>query len=264
MPDLSSSEARHDPERPADRRAGLVAALGCCLLTACGGDQSPSRSGQTADTRLRIARAAATGGDPELAAAMYGAAAEGGQADVALQLKAADGLGRNGDIAGAEETLKRALQANPGQTDLLRAIGLAHVAEDRPEQAIIELDRVLAARPNDAGVMMDKAVALDLMHRHAEAQSLYRKALAITPHDMDISNDLAVSMMLQGRLRDAEAVLAPLQSADTSSERMKNNLAVVYAASGDAAKARRLTGDGVSAQTLKALAQALPKGVNDQ
>jgi Flp pilus assembly protein TadD len=64
-------------------------------------------------------------------------------------------------------------------------------------------DKLLAGDARDANTLADKGIALDLLHRHAEAQVLYRQALQIQPNDSGIANDLALSLMLDGRLKEA-------------------------------------------------------------
>jgi Flp pilus assembly protein TadD len=244
--------------------AALAAA--CCMLVACGqGSGSQQQKPQSADavsaTQLRIAAAAEKGGDSNLAAAMYGKVGSESSSDYKLQLKVAEGLARNGKFPEAEQALKDGLKSNPGQPDLLRALALINIILGQPEQAVVELDRVIAVRPKDSAALVNKAIALDLMKMHGDAQVLYRKALELSPGDLEISNDLAVSMMLEGRLKEAEAVLAPLQYTEAYSSRMKNNLGVIYAASGARAKAEHAVADGVSMATIETIAQALPKAV---
>jgi Flp pilus assembly protein TadD len=239
-------------------RSGILPALCCAALAACSSQQHHPGD-LTADARLRIAQAAEAGGDSDLAAAMYGAAATTGGSNPALQLKVATGLARNGKIALAEEALRKGLRANPGQPDLLRALGLVHVAGGKPDQAIAELDQVLSVRPRDVPAMVDKAVALDMTHHHVEAQLLYRQALAVAPDDPDVHNDLALSLMLEGRLAEATAELVPLKDAETTSGRLRNNLGVIYAAAGNPDEAQRLLGDDISPEALQILTQAIPK-----
>ena len=236
----------------------FLSVLCCAALAACSSHQQ--QPGElSADSRLRIAQAAEEGGDPELAAAMYGAAAASSNSDATVQLRVASGLARAGKIPQAEEALRLGLAAHPGQPDLLRAMGLVHLVGGPPEQAGSELTQVLAIRPNDVPTMVDKAVALDMSRHHAEAQQIYRQALALAPDDPEIRNNMAVSMMLEGRLAEAEAQLAPMKYSEASSERMKNNLGVIYAATGDTGEARRLLGDGISAEALTVLTRAIPK-----
>jgi len=238
------------------RLGGIFVA--CGLLAACSGGQRGSTE-LTSGTRLRIAQAAEASGNADLAAEMYGRAGIGAEGDPATQIKIADGLIRSGQMPAADEQLQQALKAKPGQVDLLRALGLLHVMSGRPEQAIVELDQVLATKQQDLRALVAKGVALDLIHNHTDAQAVYRQALVLSPDDSDIRNNMAVSMMLEGRLAEAAAMLAPLENTGARADRMKNNLGIIQAASGNANEARRLLGDSVSPETLMALTRALAK-----
>ena len=183
--------------------------------------------------------------------------------DAKAQLRAAEGLARNGKFDLAEQTLKQALKSNAGQPDLLRALGLVQVVSGKPGQAIVSFDAALAVNPKDARSLVDKAVALDLLQRHADAQVLYQTAMTLMPDDPEIRSDLALSMMLQGRVGDARATLAPVDRTDGLPERVKGNLGVIYAANGEAADARRMLGDSVSPEALLALTNAIGKAPAD-
>ena len=102
-------------------------------------------------------------------------------------------------------------------------------------------------------------MALDLQGQHAAAQAIYRQVLATTPNDAAARNNLAVSLMLEGRTRQALETLAPMQDADGSPQRLKVNLGILYAATGDAERSRQLLGDRVSDGDVSALTRALAK-----
>ncbi len=247
-------------------RLGLLLVLACCGPIGCsnGGANADRATQQTteaaalnADTRLRLAEAAEAGGDQSLAARLYGNVHLAPGSSVDLQLKVADGLARNGRIAGAEEVLKQALQANPTQPDLLRALALVHIVSGRPELALGELDRALAARPGDQRSIVDKAVALDMLQRPAEAQALYRQALAKAPDDADIRTDLGMSLMLEGRVQEAASEVAPLRNSQPPSDRVGNNIEVISAVGGDDT-ARSGHDAGLSSAMIIALRQHLP------
>lgn len=243
-------------------RISLLVGIGCCALAACAAPQPAQVGGMSSSTRLQIAEAAERGGNANLALAMYSAMGET-SGDAKAQLRAAEGLARNGKFDLAEQTLKQALKRNAGQPDLLRALGQVQVVSGKPGQAIVSFDAALVANPKDARSLVDKAVALDLLQRHAEAQVLYQTAMLLMPDDPEIRSNLALSMMLQGRVGDARATLAPVDRADPLPDRVKGNLGVIYAASGEAADAQRMLGDSVSPEKLLALTNAIAKAPVD-
>ncbi len=196
-------------------------------------------------------------GDSELATSMYLEAAASEPSNIALQMRCADALARYGKLAQARQILTERLRSNPGEPGLTRALALIDLIGGRPEQAIAGLDQVLAANPADVNALVDKAVALDLQGQHTAAQAIYTQVLATTPDDAVTRNDLAMSQMLEGRTSEALATLAPMQNADTSPQRLKVNLGILYAATGDHDRSRQLLGDRASDGNVEAIARAV-------
>jgi Flp pilus assembly protein TadD len=79
----------------------------------------------------------------------------------------------------------------------------------------------------------------------------------MAPNDAAARNDLALSLMLEGRTHQALATLAPMQDADGSPRRLKVNLGLLYAATGNVERSRQLLGDRVSDGDVSALTRAL-------
>jgi Flp pilus assembly protein TadD len=211
----------------------------------------------SSSARLQVAAAADAAGDSDLAISMYAAAAAAEPANVELQMRAADALVRSGKITDARRLLTDGLQGNHDQPDLIRALALVDLVSGQLAQAIAGFDQLLAASPGDARVLVDKAVALDLQGRHQLAQALYQQVLAMAPNDAAARNDLAVSMMLEGRIHQALETLAPMQNVDAAPPRLKVNLGLLYAASGDAGRSQQLLGNRLSDGNLAALTKAL-------
>lgn len=229
----------------------------CCALSACTSVDAQHQPTMSADARLQVAEAAEQSGDSELAISMYTAAAANEPTNTDLQLRCADALARAGKIDEARTLLAERLRAQPGQPDLTRALALIDLVAGQPARAIAELDQILAASPADVRALVDKAVALDLQGQHAAAQAIYQQVLATAPNDAAARNDLAVSLMLEGRTHQALETLAPMQDADGSPQRLRTNLGILYAATGNLERSRQLLGDRVSDGDLSALMRAL-------
>ena len=214
----------------------------CWALLACASmrDEAGS-SGSTTNLneneKLRVAEAAEAGGDADLALSMYLAAAQSAPSDVPLQLRCADALARHGKYQQARQLLVDRLRTNPGQRDLTKGLALIYLVAGDSGHAIELLDRLLAVKPDDPAALTDKGIALDLLRRHGDAQTLYRQALKISPNDPTISNDLALSLMLEGRLREAQEILEPFRSADAP-PRLATNLDILNAANGQIDQSR--------------------------
>jgi Flp pilus assembly protein TadD len=238
-------------------RLVVLSLAACGVLNACAFNDSKRQPKLSAETRLQVAEAADAAGNTELAIAMYAAAADIEPDNIALQMRCADALARSGKVARARQLLTERLRTRSGQPELLRALALVDLVAGQPDQAIAGFRQVLAINPADAATRVDMAVALDLKGQHAAAQAIYQEVLAATPDDAATRNDLAVSMMLEGRTRQALETLAPLRDADTAPPRLKVNLGILYAATGDEARSRQLLGDRASDTELLALTHAL-------
>jgi Flp pilus assembly protein TadD len=229
----------------------------CCVLAACVSKGPLQRTTLTPEARLQVAEAADAAGDSDLAISMYTAAVADNPGNIGLQLRCADALARKGRIGEARDLLADRLRAQPGQPDLTRAIALIDLVAGQLDQAIGGLDQVLAANPGDTRALVDKAVALDLQGQHAAAQSIYRGVLAGSPNDAATRNNLALSLMLEGQARQALETLAPMQGVDSSPQRLRINLGILYAANGNTERSRELLGNRVSEAELSALTHAL-------
>lgn len=229
----------------------------CGALAACAPMSAPRQPTLTADARLQVAEAADASGDTDLAISMYTAAAASEPSNITLQLRCADALARGGKINQARRLLTERLRANPRQPDLIRALALIDLVAGQPTQAIARLDQVLASNPGDVRALVDKAVGLDLQGQHGAAQAIYQRVLTSAPNDPVTKNNLAVSLMLEGRTRQALETLAPMQDVDNAPQRLKVNLGILYAATGDVERSHQMLGDRVSAGDLSALTQAL-------
>jgi tetratricopeptide (TPR) repeat protein len=232
----------------------------CAATAGCSSLSGGQKSGFTSDSRLRVAEAAEQSGDKDMAASQYAAAAQAAPDDTATQIAAAGGLARNGKWVAARDLLTARLKTHPKDTELLRGLASLHLLAGQFGPAIARLDQALAVAPADTNALVDKAVALDLQHRHAEAQRLYRRALAIVPDDPVISNDLAVSLMIEGRTREAQEVLAPFADSDSAPERLRNNLGILYSANGDSEQSNRMLEGRLGAADLSVLTQAIRAG----
>src|SRR5262249_38421432 len=151
----------------------------------------------------------------------------------------------------------------PGQPDLARALAMIDLLAGQSALAITELDQILAANPGDTRALVDKAVALDLQHQHAAAQAIYQQVLTAAPNDPAARNNLAISLMLEGRTNQALETLAPMQDADGSPRRLKINLGLLYAATGNVERSRQLLGDRVSDGDVSALTRALASSASE-
>lgn len=237
-----------------------AACLGWTLAGCAARPEAGAGGGLTASSRLNVADAAEESGDRQTAVAMYLAAANDAPGDAAVQVRSAEGLARTGRLDEARALLDRRVKAGMHDGDVLRTLGAVQIMAGNPGTAVQTLSAALAAKPDDSKAMVDKAVALDILQRHQEAQGLYRQALMLSPGDPTTSNDLALSLMLSGQTTEAEAVLAPFRDNTGLPERMRTNQGIVAAASGHQADAQALLGSRIAAADLASLTSAIARG----
>lgn len=240
--------------------ARLLAALALsATLAACAtmGHEGPTLNSQA---RLRVAQAAEQSGDYALADSMYAEAAAQDPTSASAQLQYANALLREGKVAEARELLTRRMTSVSDRRELEAGLAAMDVLTGDAASALTAYNELLAARPGDLSWTVDKAVALDLLGRHEEAQPLYRRALRALPNDPVVTTDLALSLALSGKTAAARALVTPLRDAANLSPRVQNNIDVVLAASGRAGEASGDGGDGGIQKLAQALGGSIESG----
>lgn len=234
--------------------------LFCALALALAGcGARPGNQSMLNAPHLGVAQAAEDSGDYSMAETILAGAAQAAPNDAALQLRYADVLIKQSKISQARDILAQRVVTVSNPQMLHGALGAIEVMQGEPAQAIVEFDAVTG---DEARWTVDKAIALDMLERHDEAQVLYRRALATQPDDAAIINDLALSLMLAGRANEARQIVAPLAARTDLSPRIQADLGVLRAASGDLAGAHQFIGAGVNDEQLLRLADAINKKVN--
>jgi Flp pilus assembly protein TadD len=220
------------------------------------------RASLTMARRLQIAQDAESAGNLGEALVVYAKAASDHPANPDLQLRYARALLRNGSIMRARDTISRALTHHPANRRLAREQGVIDIQAGDRALGVAVFDNLLADNASDWKTMVDKAVAFDLAKDHAGAQRLYCQALAIAPNAPGIATDYALSLMLQGNVAAARAVLDPYFVRYNVPTATRSDLAVIYDATGDVARARELVTASEARRAVNRLAHALPHQMN--
>lgn len=230
---------------------GVLPLLGLAGCGAISFDRDPT---VTHATRLNVAMAAEASGDNQMALQLYAAAVAKNPGDTNAVVLYARALVNARRIALARELLSRQLDAQPGQADLARELATIDVLQGQPAQALPRFDLALSKNPNDVRALVNKAIALDMMGNHNDAQGLYLRADALSPGDDSIRNNLAMSMALAGRSQDASQMMQGMAEGPVAVPRIRNNMAVLAASSGDMARARQISNGEITEAELTALA----------
>jgi Tfp pilus assembly protein PilF len=130
--------------------------------------------------RARIEQALAQG-DIEEAAAVAEVALAAGQSDPMVLNLAAWRREEAGDYPGAHALLRQALALAPGDVMVLGAIGAVLRKENRFDEALGVLDRVVAAEPRHSAAWLERGYTLEALRSEPEAVESYSRALALDP-----------------------------------------------------------------------------------
>ncbi|MFL5279780.1 MAG: tetratricopeptide repeat protein [Rhodopila sp.] len=201
------------------------------LLAACAG--SPSGLSSTQTPSVRVAQAAMASGDLMLAESIYAKASAAAPSDADVQVSYADALLRLNKVAQARSVLTAHMKTVRDPRPLGGPLGVVEVLQGDAQAALADLAAAAAADPGNIRWIVDKAIALDLLARHGEAQALYRQALAADADDMIATNNLAVSLALSGQKSEAASVAAPLAGRGDLPPRVALTGVVLRAANGE-------------------------------
>ena len=145
-------------------------------------------TGRTAAARLRIDRIVERDG-----------------ANVDTLLLAARTYGSLNDQAKLEQSLRRAVQADPSRSEPYALLGQLYVAQNKLEQALTEFRTLAERQPQSVGAHTMIGMILQMQNRQSEAKDAYRKTLSVDRRAAVAANNLAW-MMLEGNENLDEAL----------------------------------------------------------
>ena len=194
----------------------------------------------TGEETIEVADAALAVGDPTEAARLYERASEGREENAQVLL----GLGRSymqlGQLGRAENALLRAAQLAPRDPAVPIELGRLALQRRQPEQAMAQFDRALTLDRRSLGAITGKALSLDYLSRHSEAQAVYRMGLDIYPTNFALLNNQALSMVLSGRIGQGIVLLEELVTDPQRGNTARTNMAIAYALEGRERDARAM------------------------
>jgi len=116
----------------------------------------------------------------------------------------------NGDDEAVEPSLRRALELHPGDVaasrhllEYLRENARATLRDQRPEQALTEVDEALAIQDGDFESLDVRGHALAALHRYQEALSVFEKQLALRPASSAARLNRGETLLRLGRAEEA-------------------------------------------------------------
>lgn len=254
-------------------KSKLTFAVACCamLLQGCDAMNDGLAGGpfqkkdNLSDTEV-VAEAALTAGSYPEAARLYEKAAVERPNSATAFL----GMGRAyielGQLTRAEFALVRARDLDRRNPDVLNELGNLQLRRLHPSEAIELYDQALRLDRRNLSALTGRAVALDFLSRHADAQEVYRKALQYYPSNFVLLNNYALSQVLSGQIGSGLAMMQELVRDPDNGETVRGNMAVAYALDGRMNDARAmLEGTMSSSEIEEALARyaAMRKRFNE-
>ena len=103
----------------------------------------------------------------------------------------------------ARESSRRALELQPGLSQVHFTAGLVHIAAGEQGAAIDQFQRALQIEPANADTLRELANAYDKAGRTPEAESTFRRAVQLRPDSWAACKDLGVFYNRHGRLQEA-------------------------------------------------------------
>ena len=196
-----------------------------------------SKSG---DENVQVAEAAYSIGDYGEAARLYEVAALRNPNSVSALI----GLGKSytalSQFSRANNALVRALQLNGRNAEVHNQLGNLALMELHPKRAIEHFDAALRLDRKNLSAFTGKAVSLDYLSRHAEAQEVYREALKTYPTNFPLMSNYALSMALSGRIGEGTKLMEELLRDPARGDTVRANLAIAYALDGRTRDARAM------------------------
>ena len=188
---------------------------------------------------LRLARAARSAGDYVSAINLYRTVIATRPQDEALVVELGDtmlDLGAIDDAIGVygKVSVKSSARAGVG-------LGRAQLSMHLAETALAHFDAARMLAPNDSKALLGRGIALDILDRHQEAQESYRTVMTTDPRNVAARNNLALSLALTGDYAQAATILQPIAMSPTATEKIRQNMALIYGLQGNTQQAARIS-----------------------
>jgi len=212
--------------------------LGALLLAGCSTGGPPDlRNGAPG---VNIADAALDGGMPQTALNVTRSILQSDPRNVSALERQGAALAQLNQPEAAMEAYRRALAVDAAAAPALLGLGRLELSHGSATDAEHNFAKLLTRTPGDKAALNDLGVALDLQGRHEAAQEAYGKALRLAPNDRAASVNLALSLSLSGQADQSVAMLRGPASQPDATPRVRQDLAVALALSGNPREAEKL------------------------
>lgn len=197
------------------------------VLSACG---APVQ--QAGNSNIRIADAALSSGSPQVALQVLETTLKTEPRNLEALLRHGKANAQLGNTTAAEVSYRRAIAVDGSNTEAHAALGKLLLATNAAE-AETHFAMVADRETGNTAVLNNLGVARDIQGKHAAAQEAYRRALGVNPSLASAQQNLALSLAVSGRPQEGAMMLNQLASVGTGGRKVRDNLAVALALSGD-------------------------------
>jgi Tfp pilus assembly protein PilF len=149
--------------------------------------------------------------------------------DSAVLVVAARTWASTGDVAKAEEFLRRAIDADAANLDAYQQLAMLYVSQQRLDEALAQFDRLAVQQPGAIGPPTVVALILEAQGKKDQARERYERLVAAQPRAAVASNNLAWMYASRGEQLDRALQLAQAAKAELPDVPAVNDtLAYVY------------------------------------
>ena len=146
-----------------------------------------------------------------------------------------------GGLDEAREVAKKALPAAPDDAALLAEVGKVDLVTGQLQDAVELLQRAAKINSLDWKSRSALGLAYDRLGDYAHADEAYEDALKISPDNPAVLNNYGLSRAMARDIPGARDLLERAVKAGGADIRMRQNLALIYALSGDMTLAETMT-----------------------
>lgn len=129
--------------------------------------------------------------------------------------------------------------------------GYELIAQEQPRAALAMFDQAIGNDEKNIRAYQGKAIAMNTMGNHKEADEVYEQALKIQPDSVNIINNFAMSKILQGEYQKALDLLTPLATTATANDTVMENMALANCLLGKTDNAKKLYNKRLSSKQIK-------------
>lgn len=142
-------------------------------------------------------------------------------------------LANQGDLAGAEQAFRRALEHHDDWAEAHNNLGIVLGKQQRFEQAILAYQRAVELKPDFVDAHHNLGTTLAQLGRHDEAADCFRRAVELQPDAAAAHHRLGTLLHRQGKLVEALASYDRAIALDPANREYHYNRAVLWLANGD-------------------------------